>query len=274
MVGLYRAGRLCQSQMRADAIGKPLDFGVRAAHGGGGLAAAQGARQRRVKLSFLGTFVRQNPLGQQGMRRESAIPAPLHRGPLANRSALSRSSPMVSRSSSCSAAKRRSICSVSGGQRQLGGRVTAQCPQRIEDHRDVDTLLQQRTGCRRQPAQRGDRHRQQRQAHAHDGALHCDAPRPAGNVHRIGQPVERSVVNTMSAASEDAVAPRAPIATPTVAAASAGASLTPSPTITVTARSRFGAHRGDLVGRASGRRRPHPGPRRSRPRGPARRGRR
>ena len=35
----------------------------------------------------------------------------------------------------------------------------------------------------------------------------------------------------------DAVAPRAPIATPTVAAASAGASLMPSPTITVTARS-------------------------------------
>ena len=48
----------------------------------------------------------------------------------------------------------------------------------------------------------------------------------------------RSVVNTMSAASEEAVAPRAPIATPTVAAANAGASLTPSPTITVTARSR------------------------------------
>ena len=34
------------------------------------------------------------------------------------------------------------------------------------------------------------------------------------------------------------MAPRAPIATPTVAAASAGASLIPSPTITVTARSR------------------------------------
>ena len=78
----------------------------------------------------------------------------------------------------------------------------------------------------------------------------------------------RSVVNTMSAASEEAVAPRAPIATPTVAAASAGASLIPSPTITVTARSRSartaatlsaGAllgvhlvqsqHRGDLAGR-------------------------
>ena len=47
----------------------------------------------------------------------------------------------------------------------------------------------------------------------------------------------RSVVSTMSAASDEAVAPRAPIATPTVAAASAGASLTPSPTITVPADS-------------------------------------
>ncbi len=46
------------------------------------------------------------------------------------------------------------------------------------------------------------------------------------------------MVNTMSEASDDALAPRAPIATPTVAAASAGASLIPSPTITVTARPR------------------------------------
>ena len=38
---------------------------------------------------------------------------------------------------------------------------------------------------------------------------------------------------TMSAASDDAVAPRAPIATPTSAAARAGASLMPSPIITV-----------------------------------------
>ncbi len=42
----------------------------------------------------------------------------------------------------------------------------------------------------------------------------------------------RSVVSTMSAASDEAVEPRAPIAIPTVAAARAGASLTPSPTMT------------------------------------------
>ena len=43
----------------------------------------------------------------------------------------------------------------------------------------------------------------------------------------------RSTVMTMSAASEEALAPRAPIATPTSARARAGASLSPSPTITI-----------------------------------------
>ncbi len=48
----------------------------------------------------------------------------------------------------------------------------------------------------------------------------------------------RSVVSTMSAAWAEALEPRAPMATPTSAAARAGASLTPSPTMTVTARAR------------------------------------
>ncbi len=43
----------------------------------------------------------------------------------------------------------------------------------------------------------------------------------------------RSTTRTTSAASDEAVAPRAPIATPTSAAASAGASFTPSPTMIV-----------------------------------------
>ena len=54
----------------------------------------------------------------------------------------------------------------------------------------------------------------------------------------------RSTVRTTSAASEDAVAPRAASATPTPAAASAGASFTPSPTMIVAAsrpRSRIAA---------------------------------
>ena len=45
-------------------------------------------------------------------------------------------------------------------------------------------------------------------------------------------------VNTTSAASDEAVAPRTPIATPTSAAARAGASLMPSPTMTTMPRSR------------------------------------
>ncbi len=47
-----------------------------------------------------------------------------------------------------------------------------------------------------------------------------------------GRRSSRSTVITRSAASELAVAPRAPIATPTSAVASAGASLMPSPTMT------------------------------------------
>ena len=47
-----------------------------------------------------------------------------------------------------------------------------------------------------------------------------------------GSRSRRSTVITRSAASELAVAPRAPMATPTSAVASAGASLMPSPTMT------------------------------------------
>ena len=97
---------------------------------------------------------------------------------------------MVSRSSSCSAAKRRNIFSVSAGSSTSTAGLPRQGAQRVEDHRDIDALLQQRTRGGRQPAQRGDRHRQQRQRHADHGALHGDAPRPAGDVHRIGETVQ------------------------------------------------------------------------------------
>ena len=76
------------------------------------------------------------------------------------------------------------------GQVDLEGRIAAQGAQRVEDHGDVDALLQQRTGGRWQPSDRGNGHRGQRQAHADDGALHGDAPRPAGDVHRVGEPVQ------------------------------------------------------------------------------------
>ena len=57
-------------------------------------------------------------------------------------------------------------------------------------------------------------------------------------LRKLGIPIDKHLrfPITASAASEEAVAPRAPIAMPMSAAASAGASLTPSPTITVTPR--------------------------------------
>ena len=61
----------------------------------------------------------------------------------------------------------------------------------------------------------------------------------------------RSTVSTTSAASDEAVAPRAASATPTPAAASAGASLTPSPTMIVGAARGLPLDRGELVGRVA-----------------------
>ena len=59
----------------------------------------------------------------------------------------------------------------------------------------------------------------------------------------------RSTVRTTSAASDEAVAPRAPMATPTSARARAGASLMPSPTMMVGADRRASCDGVDLLGR-------------------------
>ncbi len=56
-------------------------------------------------------------------------------------------------------------------------------------------------------------------------------------------------MSTTSAASDDAVAPRAPIATPTSASARAGASLMPSPTMIVLPGAALEPDRVDLLGR-------------------------
>ena len=56
--------------------------------------------------------------------------------------------------------------------------------------------------------------------------------RALGNGNRI-KTLEPIIRMTTSAASDEALAPRAPIAMPTLAAAKAGASLIPSPTIKV-----------------------------------------
>ena len=116
----------------------------------------------------------------------------------------------------------------------------AHCPGRRRQvwwWRGVDALLQQRPERGRQQAERGDRHGGVSDITMPASAL-CTAIRRARRAISIASASRssRSVVSTTSAASEEAVAPRAPIATRTVAAASAGASLRPSPTITVTAR--------------------------------------
>ena len=59
----------------------------------------------------------------------------------------------------------------------------------------------------------------------------------------------RSTLRTTSATSDEAVAPRAPMATPTSARARAGASLMPSPTMTVGPNRRASSTACDLLGR-------------------------
>ena len=68
--------------------------------------------------------------------------------------------------------------------------AAAQRAQRVEDHRDVDALLQQRAERGREQAERGDHHRRQRHRHARQRALHGDPPGAAGDLHRVGEPVE------------------------------------------------------------------------------------
>ncbi len=125
----------------------------------------------------------------------------------------------------------------------------AERPQRVEDHRDVDRLLDDRPGDRRQQPERAEEHGPERQPHPDDAR---SAPRSSGTACAIAiasaTRSSRSTISTTSAASLEAVAPRAPIATPTSAAASAGASLMPSPTMIVTPSPALGLHRLDLVG--------------------------
>ena len=70
------------------------------------------------------------------------------------------------------------------------GRDRRQCTERVEDHRDVDCLLEQRTPDRRQQAGRGDAHGGQRHAHAGQHALRRDPPRPAGQHRYLAEPAE------------------------------------------------------------------------------------
>ena len=104
--------------------------------------------------------------------------------------------------------------------------------QRVQDHGDVDQLLQQRALNRREIAeaprrscQRRTGRSRRRRSRARSSAIRARSRVPDSRRSR------RSTSRTTSAASAEAAAPRAPIATPISAAASAGASFTPSPTI-------------------------------------------
>lgn len=58
--------RFSEVQVRADPGAESVDLGVHAAHRRGGLGAAQcGGDERGVELSFLGSFVRNEPLIQE-----------------------------------------------------------------------------------------------------------------------------------------------------------------------------------------------------------------
>jgi hypothetical protein len=66
----------------------------------------------------------------------------------------------------------------------------AQRTQRVEQHGEVDHLLEERTPGGGQVPGCGDAHGHQRQADAHDHALARDAARAAGDDHRIAEAVE------------------------------------------------------------------------------------
>ena len=62
--------------------------------------------------------------------------------------------------------------------------------QRVQDHCDVDSLLQQSAGDRRQASGGGEEHRGERKPHADDHALQRDGARTPGDLHRFGEPSE------------------------------------------------------------------------------------
>ena len=69
-------------------------------------------------------------------------------------------------------------------------RTDAQHAQRVDDHRHIDELLHHGAIQRRQPAKRGQRHRQQGQPHPGNHALQGDAAAVTGDVQGFGQSVE------------------------------------------------------------------------------------
>ena len=159
------------------------------AHGGGGLPATEWARQSGVEPGFLGLLVRQYPLGEKGVRASQR----LQRGRIRTGNqlvgGLAQRFDGVAQFVVFGRKAPQHFLGV-GREFDLDGRIATQGAQRVEDHRDVDALLQECASGGRQPAQRGNGHRQQRQRHTDHGALHGDPPRPPGDVHRVGETVQ------------------------------------------------------------------------------------
>jgi hypothetical protein len=68
--------------------------------------------------------------------------------------------------------------------------VAGQRPQRVQDHRDVDRLLDDRPPDGREQPGRAEPHPDEGQRHPREHALRRDPARTAGDPHRLGEPVE------------------------------------------------------------------------------------
>ncbi len=68
--------------------------------------------------------------------------------------------------------------------------LSAQRPQGVQDHAQVNALLQQRSGHRWQSARRRDAHRDEAQSHPDQHALARDRERSAPGMERIHNPVD------------------------------------------------------------------------------------
>ena len=103
-------------------------------------------------------------------------------------SAMSRSrSRAVSR---CSCSWRSAVAVAGGIGRRPRARAGTERAQGVEDHRDVDRLLGERAGDRREPAECRERHGDARQAEPGDDALHGDGAGAPRDDDGIGDAVE------------------------------------------------------------------------------------
>lgn len=101
--------------------------------------------------------------------------------------------------------------------------------ERIEDHGNVDHLLEDRAFDGLQISERSRDHRPDRKRQSSRYALKRIRRLRRAIATALARGPSSSTRSTTPAASDDEAAPRAPMATPISAAASAGASLTPSP---------------------------------------------